>query len=71
MKKIIFTLLCLVSIDYLTAQSITIKGTVRDATSGNSLPGATLLLPALQSVTVSDIQGRFLLESTVGLSLFS
>lgn len=63
MKKIIFTLWCLVSSVHLSAQDVLIKGTVREASSGKSLPGATIVLPAKQMAVMADNQGQFIVEN--------
>ena len=42
-----------------TAASVHVHGIVRDADNGEALPQAALWIPALQSGTVTDAQGKF------------
>jgi TonB-linked SusC/RagA family outer membrane protein len=45
------------------AQSGSLTGTVTDSETGESLPGATIMLVELNRGTASDIQGRFTLDN--------
>ena len=57
-KFLIFSILIL-SGSGLKAQSFTVSGKVTDATSGESIPGATVLEKGTTNGTVTDIEGNF------------
>jgi TonB-linked SusC/RagA family outer membrane protein len=46
------------------AQSRTISGTVKDGTTGEVIPGVSVLLKGTSTGTISDVNGTFTLQST-------
>jgi iron complex outermembrane receptor protein len=52
----------ILSLQFANAQS-TVKGTVKDASNGQTIPGATVSVPGTSTATSSDAQGMFTLTS--------
>lgn len=50
----------------LMAQQVTISGTVRDASNGDGLPGATLVIQGTSTGTATNYEGYFELEASPG-----
>lgn len=66
------TLLCLLGILFssgLWGQTITVKGTIKDASDGQPLPGVNISVEGTRTGTVSDMQGRYELQATPGDTL--
>lgn len=64
-KNLSLLLWCMILSLVTTAQSITVKGVVNDPTSGN-LPFASLLLLPDSVQALTDVNGRFLLQTSFG-----
>ena len=58
---LVITLLCLVS-----ASGQKISGSVQDAVSGESHPGATIVIQGATRATTSDASGNFVLDASKG-----
>ena len=58
-KKNILFLLVFVIYQISFGQQNQISGTIKDAVTGEPLPGATVFIPELNNGTVSDMEGRF------------
>lgn len=48
------------------AQTVPITGTVTDASTGISIPGASVYIKGTQNGTSTDIDGRFSLNANTG-----
>ncbi|MBN2611481.1 MAG: TonB-dependent receptor [Bacteroidales bacterium] len=64
MKRFInsgFLILCIlfVSLLSLSAQSLTVKGTVKDANTGEPLPGVNIIIQGTQTGVVTDLDGNY------------
>jgi TonB-dependent starch-binding outer membrane protein SusC len=68
-KRGLLLLFSLMFITQITAQNITISGTVLDATNGEPLPGATVVIPFTTIGTATNYEGVFSLEATMGEEL--
>ena len=65
-SKILLTGLMIISSAWLFGQSKTVTGTVTAEDSGETLPGATVVVKGTTSGVVSDIDGKFSIETEVG-----
>ncbi len=67
MKKLTFTLLCLViCMCTVVAQNVKVTGTVTAADDGLPIIGASVLVKGTTIGTVTDIEGRFSLDVPPG-----
>ena len=74
MKKIKMLLLCiLATVSFgLYAQNITVKGTVKDAASGESIPYAAIQIKGTTSGAVTDVNGAYSISAPAkGILVFS
>ena len=51
------------------AQGITITGTITDAKTSESLPGASVVLKGTTQGTISDMDGKYSISATPGATL--
>jgi TonB-linked SusC/RagA family outer membrane protein len=58
-QKLLFTALFLLFQLAIFAQSRTIKGTVKDSKTNETIPGATVLVQGTTTATVTDVKGEF------------
>lgn len=64
MKRTLLVLFCLFTVNLLYAQqSISISGKVTDATSGEGLPGTTVVVKGTTTGTVTDVNGTYTLSA--------
>ncbi|RKZ96510.1 MAG: SusC/RagA family protein [Gammaproteobacteria bacterium] len=66
LKRSLLLFLSLMFMVQLSAQNINIKGTVRDATNGDPLPGATVVVPFTTIGTATNYEGYFELTTSMG-----
>ena len=60
MKKIsIFLSLMLLTVATAFAQNITVSGSIKDATTDEPLPGASVVLKGTRTGAVSDLEGNY------------
>jgi|LSQX01.1.fsa_nt_gb TonB-linked SusC/RagA family outer membrane protein len=71
MKRIVFMGFLLLTMLGFTAygQTIRVTGTVTDANDGSTLPGVSILIKGTQSGTVTDINGRYELNTNPNATL--
>jgi len=71
MKKILLLVILLAStLAYsLQAQNVTLTGQVKDKTTGETLPGANILVVGTEKGTITDVNGKYSLELPAGLQL--
>ncbi len=62
-KQLLFSLLCTTALTGAAYSQGTVSGTITDARSGESLPGATVLISELDRGTSTDIEGQFTLSN--------
>lgn len=68
--KLVFTLLFLVALYQQTmAQTLSVSGIVKDKTTKESLPGATVSVVGASNATVTDAQGNFKISVPKGATL--
>ena len=65
-SKMLLTGLMILSSAWLFGQSKTVTGTVTSEESGETLPGATVVIEGTTSGVVTDISGNFSIEAQVG-----
>jgi TonB-dependent starch-binding outer membrane protein SusC len=72
MKKnilaLFFTFICLLFVNAAFGQDI-IRGTIVDSTGGTPIIGVTVILKGTDIGTISDIDGKFIIEGSVGSTL--
>jgi TonB-dependent starch-binding outer membrane protein SusC len=66
MKKILPLLLMIFSVSAIYAQSGTVTGVVRDRQTGETLPGANVLIQGTTTGAITDINGRYTLAVPAG-----
>lgn len=66
---IIMVCLCLVGFNHANAQSGVIKGTVTDASNGETLPGVSILVKGTNSGTQTDAKGEFSIKAAGNATL--
>ena len=59
MKHSYLLLLCFISLNWASAQTLTISGTVRDKQTGDAIPGVTVLEKGSSNGTVTDVAGQY------------
>ena len=68
--KLVFTVLFLVALCQQTmAQTLSVSGIVKDKTTKESLPGATVSVVGASNATVTDAQGNFKISVPKGATL--
>jgi TonB-linked SusC/RagA family outer membrane protein len=65
-KVLLMSCIGLLSVMQLHAQEKVITGTVTDATSGEVLPGATIIITGTATGTTTDIEGKFTMRISEG-----
>lgn len=65
-SKMLLTGLMIISSAWLFGQSKTVTGTVTSEESGETLPGATVVIEGTTSGVVTDVDGKFSIETEVG-----
>lgn len=68
MRKLLFSLFVCFSVA-LQAQTIKLSGVVRDASTLEALPGATLIVKSTKTGSAADIDGKFTLALPVGQNI--
>ena len=64
MKRLaLLSILCFAAAAQLLAQNITVKGTVVDASSGEGIPSATIVVRETSNWTTADLDGAFTIEA--------
>ena len=58
-KQLLFTAMFLLFQFAIFAQSRTIKGTIKDSKTNETIPGVTVLVEGTTTATVTDIKGEF------------
>ncbi len=58
-----FLFVSLVLVNTLSAQTVTIKGTIVDSLTNDPLPGANVILPGTSIGAATDVDGKFLLRN--------
>ena len=69
MKKLYLLLISFLSVSLLSAQSITIEGTVKDRQTGEPLTGVTIVEKGRSNGASTDIDGRYAIEVSDGASV--
>jgi TonB-linked SusC/RagA family outer membrane protein len=59
MKHSYLLFLCFISLNWASAQTLTISGTVRDKQTGDAIPGVTVLEKGSSNGTVTDVAGQY------------
>jgi hypothetical protein len=65
-KTLILSFIGLLFVMQLHAQEKVITGTVIDATSGETLPGASIIITGTVSGTITDLDGKFTISASEG-----
>lgn len=65
-KYLLLTFMLVWSVAALYAQSRNVTGTVRDATTGSTIPGVTVRVEGSTTATQTDAAGRFSIEASPG-----
>lgn len=68
-SKMLLTGLMIISSAWLFGQSKTVTGTVTSEDSGETLPGATVVVEGTTNGVVTDIDGKFSIQTEVGKTL--
>ena len=70
--KILFSILALSVCTALTAQNITVKGTVTDASNGDPVPATSVIVSGTTQGVVSDVDGAYSISApSDGVLIFS
>jgi TonB-dependent starch-binding outer membrane protein SusC len=67
-RKILPVLLTLLSVSAVYAQNGTVTGVVRDSQTGETLPGANVVIQGTTTGAITDIDGRYTLDVPAGQS---
>lgn len=66
LKAKLLVLLCIAAVSFSYGQSGTITGVITDRTSGETLPGANVVIDGTTTGTTADMNGRYRLEVPAG-----
>ena len=69
MKKYLLMVLSVFSVSFLMAQDRTVSGTVTDAESGESIPGANIVEKGTSNGTITDFDGNYTVSVGEGTTL--
>ena len=69
MKKTVVLLLLAMFAQLLAAQQVTVTGKVTYQTDGSPLPGVTIMVVGTQTGTLSDVDGTYSIDATMGETL--
>jgi TonB-linked SusC/RagA family outer membrane protein len=69
MKKTVVLLLLVLFAQLLVAQKVTVTGKVTYQTDGSPLPGVTIMVVGTQTGTLSDVDGTYSIDATMGETL--
>ncbi len=69
MKRITFLFMCLLFVSASWAQNIQVSGVVTDASDGQPLPGALVLVKGTKTTAITDVNGHFTITAPADASL--